>query len=262
MNERPTASVGGRGDIVVAWARRIGNGRTIVEARYRPAGGSWGPLERLGWGTSRAQLTSAVMQNGRAYVAWQRKTINDGTGTSASTWVAVRPSGARSFRDATRLEAIHTGVSYVGLRPMLAVASGHALIAWTGLDGAVWRVRVATAETNGSFGAPQSVSDTGVSSQLGGLSLLADGRSAVSWAALDGEYVPERVFAAMRLPGVPTFLPGEEVSTSTRSLPLVALSPTTGEPTVTWTEHLGAAVSGAAQLDVRLRASTRSLPNP
>ncbi|MSW84301.1 MAG: hypothetical protein F2832_06100 [Actinobacteria bacterium] len=262
MNELPSIAVGGRGDIVVAWARRVGEGRTVIEARYRRAGGSWDALERLGEGTARGEVTTAVMQNGRAYVAWQRKTINETTGTSASTWVAVRPSGAGSFRDATRLEAIRTGVSYVGLRPILAVNGIHALIAWTGRAGTTWRVRVATAGSNGSFSSPETVSDAAVNAQLGGLSLLPDGTAAVSWAQLDFELVPGRALAALRPAGDSRFLPGELVSSSTRSVPLVALSPLTRQPTVTWTQHMGAPTTSAARLDVRLRASTREPPAP
>ena len=68
----PSVSVGQGGDMLVAWGRRTGEGETAIEARYRPAGGSWGPLQRLGTSSAPGLVLTGVTQNGRAYVVWQR----------------------------------------------------------------------------------------------------------------------------------------------------------------------------------------------
>lgn len=258
---RPSIAVGQGGDALVAWERSIGNGRTSIEARYMPAGGSWGPVQVLGQGTVSGPLTTAVMQNGRAYVAWGANDINETTGLTSSTFVAVRPAGARTFGSAVRLERVRTATAYLTLRPILAVAGAKALIAWTGYEGSTWRVRVAAAQSSGAFGAAQTVSDLAASASLGGLALLSGGTAAVALARLDSENLPSRVLAAVRPAGAAAFGAPEDVGAgTTRSLPLVALNPSTLQPTVAWTQNLGSGTGGAAKLDVRLRTATRAGP--
>ncbi len=155
-SEAPSVAVGAGGDVVVAWERRLGESRTAIEARFRPAGHSWGPVVRLGDGTVAGPLTTAVAQNGRAYVAWGSQTISESTGLSAASFVAVRPAGARSFRSAQTLERVHSAVAYLPrLAPVLALAGTGAYVAWTGHDSA-WRARVSTTDAGGRFSAPQT----------------------------------------------------------------------------------------------------------
>jgi len=256
----PSVAVGQGGDMLVAWARQNGEGRTTIEARYRPAGGSWGPVQALGTGSNNGYpLTTAVTQNGRAYVAWGRQTFNADTGVRASLYVAVRPAGARIFRASTLLERVNLRpLSYVSLKPVLAVAGNAALIAWTGHD-TTWAVRVAAAGPSGGFGRAKTVSSPATGALLGGLALLPGGTAAIAWSTLDAEELPADVTAAVR-PAGGSFMAPEHVSAATRSLPQIALSPATLQPTVAWTQNFGPASTSAAKLDVRLRAASRVAP--
>lgn len=256
-SEAPSVAVGAGGDMLVAWERRLGESRTAIEARFRPAGHSWGPVVTLGTGTVAGPLTTAVAQNGRAYVAWGSQTISESTGLSAATFVAVRPAGARSFRAAQTLERTKTGVAYMPrLAPILALAGTRAYVAWTGHDTA-WRARVLLIDSSGRFGPPQTPSPAGTSVALGGLTALPDGTAAITWSELDSENLVKNVVAAVRPANASAFGSPELVSDAALRLPAVALDPTTHQPTVTWAQRLGPVKSTAA-ITAYIRASTRS----
>ena len=256
QSEAPSVAVGSGGDLLVAWSRRIGNGRTRIEARVRPAGHGWSPVATLGTGSVAGPVVTAVAQNGRAYVAWAAQNISESTGLTAGVSVAVRPSGASSFRAATTLERIATRTAFLPrFAPVLALAGTSALIGWTGHDTA-WRVRVARSGTDGAFGAPQTVSAAGVDSLLGDLAALPDGTAAVTWSGLDGEQLVKDVWAAVR-PAGGVFGAPEQVSDGALRLPSIALDPTTREPTVLWPQRLGSQTS-VSKITAYVRASTRS----
>lgn len=256
LSERPSVAVGAGGDILVAWARRLGGGRTAIETRMRPAGHGWGPVQALGTGTVAGTVTTAVAQNGRAYVAWGAQSISESTGLTARFQVAVRPAGARSFRAAQTLEHLRTPVAYLPrLGPALALAGTNAVVAWTGHDSA-WRVRVASTDASGRFGAGQTVSPATGGAVLGDVAALPDGTAAVAWSGLDGENLVRDVSAAVR-PAGGAFGAPELVSDGALRQPSIALDPTTRRPTVTWAQRLGSATS-VASITAFVRASTRS----
>lgn len=254
--EAPSVAIGNGGDILIAWARRLGEGRTAIEARVRPAGHGWGAVQALGTGTVAGALTTAVAQNGRAYVAWGAQSISESTGLTARFQVAVRPAGARSFRAPQTLEHLRTPVAYPPrLGPVLALAGTNAFVAWTGHD-ATWRVRVATTDASGRFAAAQTVSPATGGAVLGDIAALPDGTAAITWSGLDGENLVRDVSAAVRRSGG-TFGPPELVSDGALRQSSIALDPTTGRPTVTWPQRLGP-VTSVASITAYVRASTRS----
>ena len=256
LPQSASVAIGAGGDILVAWARRVGEGRTAIEARVRPAGRGWGPVSALGAGTVAGPLTTAVAQNGRSYVAWGTQSISESTGLAADVLVAVRPAGTGAFRAAQTLERVRTGVAYLPrLGPVLALAGTNAVIAWTGHDSA-WRVRAASTDASGRFGPAQSVSPPESGAVLGDLAALPDGTAAVAWSGLDGENLVRDVAAAVR-PAGGVFGAPEQVSTGALRLPSVALDPTTRRPTVTWAQRLGP-VTSVATITAYVRASTRT----
>ncbi len=258
ISQTPSAAVGQGGDLLVAWARRLGNGLTAIEARFRQAGRGWSPLQRLGTGTVAGPITTAVAQNGRAYVAWGAQNISESTGLHVSFSVAVRPAGATRFRAPQVLEQVATRTAFLPrLGPDLALAGTQALVAWTGNDGA-WRVRVAQSDANGRFGAPQTLSAAQSDAALGDLAALPDGTAVATWAGLDSEYLVHDVAAAVRLRGG-VFGPPEPVSAAALRAPVVALDPATGQPTVAWAERVGP-VTSVATITAYVRASTRAAP--
>lgn len=254
--ERPSAAVGASGDMLVAWARRLGGGRTNIEARVRPAGRRWGPVETLGQGSVAGSLTTAVARNGRAYVAWADSGISE-SGSGATLHVAVRPAGGFRFRKAVLLERVRTPVAFLPrLGPDIALAGTNALIAWTGWDGTVWRVRVAASNAAGAFGPPQTVSAPGAGASLGDLSALPDGTATVVWSRLDQENLPRNAQASFRPAGGPFGSP-EIVSVDALRLPAVALDPTTSRPTAVWPQRMGASTS-VSSITAYMRAAIRA----
>lgn len=255
-NEQPSVSVGQGGDAVVAWQRRLGSGATAVEARFRAAGHGWGAVQRLGTSSVAAPLTTAVAQNGRAYVAWGSQSISDGR-LDARFAVAVKPATVPAFRAAQTLETIRLQLTSFPQRlgPSLALTGIGAVVAWTGHDSA-WRVRVSRAGSSGTFGAPQTVSPAGTDTVLGDLSGRLDGTASVVWSDLDAEGLIRDVVSAQAGPGGPFGAP-ELVSDGALRQPAVAQSPQTGQPTTTWAQRLGTATS-VSKITAYVRASTRS----
>lgn len=256
LPERASVAAGAGGDMLAAWQRRLGGGRTLVEARFRPAGRGWGPVASLGTSTVAARLVTAVAQNGRAYVAWASQNISESTGVSSSTRVAVRPAGARAFRPAQALEQVRASGSFVPFAgPTLALAGTGAYVAWTGRDGN-WRVRFAATDARARFGSPQTLSPAGVDSALGDLSALRDGTAAVTWSSLDSELLVRDVMASVRRPSGP-FGPPELVSDDALRRPSIALDAVTRQPTVVWPQRLGP-TARVAEITAYTRASSRT----
>ena len=259
----PAVAVGQGGDMLVAWGRRTGFGETASEARYRPAGGAWGPLQRLGTSSAPGLILTGVTQNGRAYVVWQRLQYNEDTGMTAALRAAVQPAGSRSFRAATLLEGIHTGNSNVPLRPRLVISANTALLGWTGRVESHWVVRAAQSGSSGAFGAAQTLSDATRDAALADLALLPRGTAAVTWSYLDDEQIQSDVMVSLRPAGA-SFAAAEQVYVTDagrqllRDLPRVTLDPVTAQPTVVWAQNFGPVSNSAAKLDVRLRAATRT----
>jgi hypothetical protein len=258
-NERPSVAVGSGGDVLVAWARRTGEGLTTIEARYRLHGGGWSAVQRLGQGTVAGQIRTGVTQNGRAYVVWQRSSISESTGLTASLVAAVRPAGARAFRAATRLDGFRVPTSYLALQPALAVAGNRALVGWTARDGGRWRVWVADSGPSGSFGPRQWLSEADRDALMGDVALLPGGTAAAAWSHGDAEMLPADVMVSARLSSGTLGAPEQVSAGPARALPLIALDPTTLRPTVAWTQNLGPPSNSAAKLDVRVIASQRDV---
>ncbi len=201
--ERPAVAVGSRGDLLVAWHRRLGSGAVAVEARLRRPGHAWGPVAVLGTSTVASPPTVAVAQNGRAYVAWASQTLTEDR-LDARIAVAVRPAGSHDFRAAQTLERVRAprSAGTPALGPRLALTRTGAAIAWTGRD-ATWRVRASSAGASTRFSAAQTVSASGVDAALDDLTALPDGTRTVLWSDLDDEYLTRDVVAAHAAPGMP-----------------------------------------------------------
>jgi hypothetical protein len=156
-----------------------------------------------------AQIHTAVGNSGRAYIAWSAKFMSEG-GTQHNVFyeVAVKPSG-KPFRAATLLEQ-QPPTRQQG--PIGIVVNGRdATVAWSGFDGANARVRAASTDPSGNFGAAQDVSPAGSDAVLSD-EKIADGRVVVLWD--NGGFDANQVFAAVGNPAPPAsvFGPTEAVS--------------------------------------------------
>jgi hypothetical protein len=220
-------AVGPRGDVLVAW-----DARGTIQARYRsPSASGFQPIETISSDpTFFAQIQAAVTDGGRCYVAWSAKFLSEG-GSQGPVFdqVAVRPAGHR-FRTAQRLES--DGESFAQRPVALALTENRdATVAWTGFDGANSRVRVASTDPAGRFGAPKDVSPAGRDGVVSDLA-AAGGTRLVVWD--NGSFDANQVFAALAPPGGP-FGAAEAVSAAQEAR--AGHATLTGVPTVVWTNR-------------------------
>jgi hypothetical protein len=246
------------GVMFVAWERA---GR--VEARVKlSAQRRWGPLQRLGRGSAFATSFKAVGAGRRAYLAWLAESAE-----SASFQVAVLPAASARFRAPQLLEKI-AGSAPAETHPFALVATQDrdALIAWTGWDGAHWRVRVAATGGGPRFGDLFGISPAAQNSVLGDAAAappgtpLTAGTTMFVWSRLDavGE-LGDRVQAAIRPPGGPLG-PIQDLSDLDRArLPAVAFDFKSVRWTAVWSQRIGPDAPGVplAQVTTFARAATR-----
>ncbi len=220
-------AVGPRGDVLVAW-----DARGTIQARYRgPSSSGFQPIETISSDpTFFAQIQAAVTDGGRCYVAWSAKFLSEG-GSQGPVFdeVAVRPAGHR-FRTAQRLERDGEGFAQ---RPVALALTGDrdATVAWTGIDGANSRVRVASTDPAARFGAPQDVSPAGRDGVVSDLA-AAGGTRLVVWD--NGSFDANQVFAALAPPGGP-FGAAEAVSAAQEAR--AGHATIAGMPTIVWTNR-------------------------
>lgn len=189
-----SVAVSPRGDVLVAW-----DARGVVRARVKPRSRSrFGPTDTIASEpTFFATLHTAIAPNGRAFVAWGAQFRSEGGSTGPVFYeVAVRPSGAARFRAAQLLERQPETQMQMGLDLALD-AVGHATVAWTGWDGAHYRVRAAATDPRLVFGAPQDVSPPGADAFEGALAAAPDGRRLVAWTTGSVEGTGGALLAAL-----------------------------------------------------------------
>jgi hypothetical protein len=253
---RNVVAAAGLGALLVAWERA-----GVVEARVRLAGRGWGPVRRLGRTAKGSTTFRAAFSQRRGYLAWLAEGVESGVLS-----VAVLPTGSTRFRAAETLGTIDR---YAPVEPhgpvIVPVPERDALVAWTGWDGAAWRVRAAVTGAGARFGAPVDVSPAGEQAVLGdaesipiGTPLPAGTVMAV-WSRLDavGE-LGDRVRAALRPPGG-QFGPPEDVSDLDRArLPDIAFDFTSRRWTAVWSQRIGPDQGVPPnQVTTFLRSSTR-----
>lgn len=243
-----SAAVGQGGDMLVAWNRA-----RKMEARYRPAGGRWGPVQRLGTIPDFARVLTAVAQNGRAYVAWSVEVFNPDYPLRV-VGAAVRPANAIRFGKAQVLEQSKV-LDYqadIHLRLQIARPGAGAVLAWTGWSGpSGFRARVSETNSRAQFAAPGWDSPPGRRFGVGGLAVGTDGQQVLAMSELDDENLPKGLFATQRPPGG-SFGPPEEVGGAGSSSQAVAVDPITRRPTVVWSQRTGVGLTETLNGSTRL----------
>jgi hypothetical protein len=241
----------------VAWER----GR-VVEARVKPAGQRWGPLQRLGPSQPFSTAFAVTGSGRRAYLAW----IAEGA-ESGVVRVAVLPAARSRFREAQVIDTIeHEAPADRHTLGLVAIPDRDALLAWSDWDGARWRVRAAVTSGGARFGTPVDVSPAGQNSVLGDAAAASigtpvpGGTTMLVWSNLDavGE-VGTQVQAAIRPPGG-SFSAPEDVSDLDRArLPAVAFDFNAHRWVSVWSQRIGPDGTGIplAQITTFARSSAR-----
>jgi hypothetical protein len=249
---RNVVAAAGLGALLVAWERA-----GVVEARVRLTGRGWGPMRRLGR-TARGSTTfRAAFSGRRGYLAWLAESVE-----SSVLSVAVLPTGSTRFRAAQTVDTIDRNPPAEPHGPVLVpIPERECMLAWTGWDGAAWRVRAAVTGPSARFGAPLDASPPGEQAVLGDAEAipLPAGTVMVLWSRLDavGE-LGDRVRAALRPPGG-AFGPPEDVSDLDRArLPDLAFDNESPRWTAVWSQRIGPDQGvPQSQITTFLRSATR-----
>jgi hypothetical protein len=175
-------AVNGAGEAVAVWSRGSSDDPRswVVEAAYRPAGGSFGVPERLSTpGQAGIQVDADIAASGEAVVAWTETSprLRGVRRTPLAVHAAARPGGGRwSVR---RLSG-----SQDASRPHVALApTGDGLVVWEGLVSGSRNVAAYAAlrPSSGTFGSPRRLSPRGARAGVPVAAAGAEGRAVVAW---------------------------------------------------------------------------------
>jgi PKD domain len=166
---------------------------TAIEARVRPAGGTFGSPQTLGpvaGATTPLGVLMAVDAAGNVVATWY-----ENAGGVTAIRVAVMEAGTTTFGAGQTLASGSTSILYG-----VAIAGGTATVVWTASDGANRRVQAAVRPPGGTFGPPATLSDAGQDASAPTVSTGADGTTIVAWQRPNASGY-QVVQAAVRPPG-------------------------------------------------------------
>ncbi len=169
----PTVAMNDRGDTVVAWTRGEGSDG-VVQASFRPAGGSFGaPVSLSPGGESATAPRVAIDDAGNATVVWDRY-----NGALEVVEEATRPAASGSFSKA----AVLSNEAEPAIQPFAAMnAEGDTAVTWTASNGADQLVQVAVRPAGGTFDKAVSVSAEGANAAFPQVALDGRGDPGVVW---------------------------------------------------------------------------------
>ncbi len=261
-------AINARGDLAIAYVR-AGH----VLARLRRAGRPFGRAFSIGRAAANGtEVRVAVSERGAVWVLWQNR-IRDADAGPFTMALAMRPAGARRFRDARVLDTRAENPIDDGTRQNFLLAvdpAGTAFATWSGSDGTWIRARLATVDASGLTATTQDLSSATYHAGVHAIATSRQpGQAVVVWLRLANEQnerpdevsgEPEQVMAGVveaRLP-----FGGEEVVSAVGRVdqPAVAIEPRAGAPTVVWSLLTGPEHFTATTRRQVIRAATRSGP--
>jgi PKD domain len=169
----PTVAMNDRGDTIVAWTRGEGSSG-IIQASFRPAGGSFGAAVNLSsGGESATDPRVAIDDAGDATVVWDRY-----NGVDEVVEEATRPAATGSFSKAVVL----SNEAEPSIQPFVAMnAEGDTAVTWASSNGTYELVQVALRRAGGTFGKTVSVSAEGANAAFPQVALDGRGDPSVVW---------------------------------------------------------------------------------
>jgi hypothetical protein len=173
----PDGAFDGAGNAIVVFQRFNGM-HYIVQAGFRPAGGSFGPpVDLSGAGQHAGAQVVAMNPAGDAVVAWTRS-----DGTKLRVQASVRPAGG-SFQPAVELSL----AGQHGQSPSVAIDdAGNAIVAWARSNGTNTIIQASRRPAGQSFGPAGDVSAAGQDAAGPSVVMNASGEAIVGWVRSDG----------------------------------------------------------------------------
>ncbi len=171
----PRITVDASGDVAVVWERTAGDGETVIQTDYRPAGGAWQAPVDISQATETASADEpwiAVDEVGDATAVWKQQGIIRS---------AYRPAGA-SWQAPVAVS--EEGVE--ALTPQAAVdAAGDATAVWMVFSGSKLVARTAYRPAGEGWQAPAPLSALGEEAGDPQIALDAHGATTVVWRNSD-----------------------------------------------------------------------------
>jgi hypothetical protein len=169
----PTLAVDERGDAVVAWIRSNGS-HNVVQASFRPAGGSFGAPVNLSAESANANAPKAAIDSaGEAIVVWEQNNVSNEVVEDAT-----HPASGTSFTAAVALSNPAEGA----IQPAVAVNSeGDTAVTWVRL-GSSDVVQARVRPSGGKFSAAATLSGEGLNAEHPQVALDGHGNPTVIWA--------------------------------------------------------------------------------
>ncbi|MDP8966984.1 MAG: hypothetical protein M3N04_00125 [Actinomycetota bacterium] len=243
-------AVGERGDVVVAYQRRRGARRYVIEARFRRADGRWLRPEQAGRAAAGVELAVHVSSEGAGYLAWRAQSSGDAARIPWLIRAAVRERNAR-FTESQVIDQSGVAERAVGQLALVPLRGGGAALAWSGSSRPAadrHPVRVATAAARGVFGTPVELAADGV---LGDIAASAS-EILVTWSRGGIIYA-----ASADTRG--TFKRAQVISSNERAEQPRAAFDAAGRPTLIWAARPDSAraVVRTTTRDLRVRVAGR-----
>jgi hypothetical protein len=239
----PQVSIDAAGNATAIWSRFDGT-KYRAQVASRPVGGSFGAVQTLSAAGQDAFETEIDLSpDGHAVATWTRS-----DGSTLRIQAAAR-AAVGSFAPPQTISSIgfDSFVSQVGVSP-----GGNAVAVWYALQGSKLRVQSAPRPAGGSFGTPQTLSDTSQDAFDPQVDVDSGGNAVAVWNRFDGADPDDpndpndpaccnRVQAAAR-PAGGGFGPVSTISAAGQHAlrPRVALDPG-GNATAVWYRFNGAA---------------------
>jgi PKD repeat protein len=169
----PTVAMNDRGDTIVAWTRGEGS-IGVVQASFRPAGGSFGaPVSLSPGGESATAPRVAIDDAGDATVVWDRN-----NGGHELVEESTRPAATGNFSKA----AVLSNEAESAIQPFVAMnAEGDTAVTWAASNGAAHVVQVAMRPAGGTFDKAVSVSTEAANAAFPQVALDGRGDPGVVW---------------------------------------------------------------------------------
>lgn len=175
---QPPLAVNERGDAVMALTRQDGGSNIIINAVYRPAGGSWGTVQPLSEpGEDAALMDVAIDPGGNAVAMWRR---SDGV-----TGIRVQASYFSDGSWGPPQNVSNAGVQNPSVVVMDASGDAHAI--WTAIEGGNYRAQTADRlESTGQWGNLQTLSAAGGNAGGVDITVNASGDAVAIWSRYNG----------------------------------------------------------------------------
>jgi hypothetical protein len=167
----PQVAIDDEGNVTAVWQNGLPLNTAVVQAAYKPAGGSFGPPDDLS-SPDASLLDLAVDHQGGAVAVWR-----SGAG---GIYAAYRAPGG-SFSDEDLVSSGGVGAPRVAMGP-----AGDAVAIWTENDGDDDRVTTAFRAPGEEFGPAQYRSADGSEAHGGDVAMNAGGDAIAAWARNTG----------------------------------------------------------------------------